>query len=139
MSINSRLLVLLQQNSRATVTELASQLGVSRITVKEHMQRLEKEAIASYTVKLKDEITAQQVRALVLIAVDQGMMKQLSSQLRGIHSVVALHSISGEYDYAATLCADNTALLDQDIDRISETEGVLRTMTSVILSTKFSR
>ena len=53
--------------------------------------------------------------------------------------VKSLRSISGEYDYGALIREQSTQALDEGIDRIIELEGVQRTMTSVILSTKFDR
>ncbi|CAH0992331.1 hypothetical protein SIN8267_02450 [Sinobacterium norvegicum] len=139
MTINKQLLKALTSNSRRSVTDLAKQLGLSRITVKQHMEQLERQVIDGYTVRLKEDVEAKKIKTLVLIAVDQKMIKRLTEQLRKIESVVELASISGEYDYAATLSADNTASIDNDIDTISQIEGIQRTMTSVILSTKFRR
>jgi DNA-binding Lrp family transcriptional regulator len=139
MALNNDLLKALTANSRSSVTELAKKLGLSRITVKQHMEQLERQVIDGYTVRLKTEIEAKQIKVLVLIAVDQKMIQRLTEQLRKIASVIELASISGEYDYAATLSADNTTTIDNDIDTISQIEGIQRTMTSVILSTKFRR
>ncbi len=137
--IDNRLLKLLQHNSRCSITDLASKLGVSRITVKQHMSRLEKSIIERYSIELKELVLTQQVRAIVFIAVEQRWSQALAAKLRTITSVKSLDSISGEYDYVAHLCADNTTELDHDMDAISQIDGILRTMTSVILSNKFRR
>jgi len=47
--------------------------------------------------------------------------------------------VSGEFDYMATLRADNTARLDVLLDQIGEIEGVTRTNTSVILALRIDR
>ncbi len=137
--IDNRLLKLLQHNSRCSITDLASQLGVSRITVKEHMSRLEKNIIERYSIQFKERVLTRQVRAIVFITVEQRWSQPLATKLRAIESIKSLDSISGEYDYIAHLCADNTTELDHDMDAISQIDGILRTMTSVILSNKFRR
>jgi DNA-binding Lrp family transcriptional regulator len=51
----------------------------------------------------------------------------------------ALHSVSGPSDMLAVVEADDVPLLDAALDRIGAIEGVERTQSSIILSTKFER
>lgn len=134
------LLALLQENSRLSITDLAKRLSVSRVTAQERLRRLEaRRVIQGFTVRLNPDIERQQVSALVLIATDQKLSGQMVKALEKMETVKSLTSISGEYDYAAQVRADNTQALDDAIDDIIATKGVMRTMSSVILSTKFER
>ncbi len=134
------LLTLLQENSRLSVTDLAKRLGVSRVTAQERLRRLEaRKVVLGYTVRLNPDFERQQVSALVLIATDQKLSGQMVKALEKLGAVKSLTSISGEYDFAAQVNADNTQTLEEAIDEIAALEGVHRTMTSVILSTKFER
>ena len=134
------LLALLSENSRRSVTELAKRLGVSRVTAQERMRRLEERKIVQgYTVRLNPEFEQQQVSAMVLIETNQKQSGQIVNALKKMPAVKSLRSISGEYDYGALIREQSTQALDEGIDRIIELEGVQRTMTSVILSTKFER
>jgi DNA-binding Lrp family transcriptional regulator len=50
-----------------------------------------------------------------------------------------LHSVSGEVDFIAVAATASVAEMDQVIDRIGALDGVERTTSSIILSTKFER
>lgn len=138
--MDQALLALLSENSRLSVTDIAKRLGVSRVTAQERMRRLEeRKVLLGYTVRLHPDFEQQQVSALVLIETNQKQSGQMVKQLEKMPAVKSLTSISGEYDYAALIKEQSTQALDNEIDRIIALEGVHRTMTSVILSTKFER
>ncbi len=59
--------------------------------------------------------------------------------MRAIAQVRALHSVSGDFDMIAGCAAPSVAEMDAVIDRIGELDGVERTTSSIILSTKFDR
>ena len=139
-SLDQQLIDLLASNSRQSVTDLAKQLGVSRVTVQERMRRLEKrEVIQGYTIRFNPDYLKSRVVAHILIATDQKTPALLVRQLEKIPGVKALYSISGEFDIFAVLQEESTAALDLQIDRICALTGVRRTQTSVVLSKKFER
>lgn len=70
MKNDQQLLKLLRENSRRSVSDMAAQLGVSRATVQQTMERLERKGvIQSYTIKLNPNFERQQVSAYVMISV----------------------------------------------------------------------
>lgn len=138
--LDQRLLALLTENSRASVTQLAQKLGVTRLTVQTHMERLERDRIIQgYTVRRDEGFLRRQVAAHILIAADQKQLPVLVKALVKISELKSLYSISGEYDLVAELRADSTEALDQAMDRMTQIPGVLRTLTSVLLSKKYER
>jgi DNA-binding Lrp family transcriptional regulator len=50
-----------------------------------------------------------------------------------------LASVSGAFDYMATLRAESTARLDELLDDIGEIDGVMKTHTSVLLALRVDR
>ncbi|WP_297435474.1 TRASH domain-containing protein [Thermococcus sp.] len=66
--LDLKLIYLLMDNSRLSISELAERLGVSRPTVKSRLEKLEKEGvILGYTVKLNPELLrAHNVVALIV-------------------------------------------------------------------------
>ncbi len=66
--LDLKLIYLLMDNSRLSISELAERLGVSRPTVKSRLDRLEKEGIIQgYTIKLNPELLrAHNVVALII-------------------------------------------------------------------------
>lgn len=134
------LLSLLSENARASVSELARRLGLSRTTVQARIERLERSgAIAGYTVRLSTAAERALVRAFVMIVVKPRHAGQTIAELKDIREVRTLHSISGEVDLMAVVAAASVAALDAVVDRIGALEGVERTRTSVIMATKFDR
>lgn len=135
-----RLLALLSENARAPVAELGRSLGLSRTTVQSRIERLERRGvIAGYAVRLSDEHERGQVRAHVLITVFAKLAARVETELRNIPEVRALHSVSGQFDMIAVITAPSIGELDRAIDRIGALEGVERTMSSIILSTRIER
>jgi len=56
-----------------------------------------------------------------------------------IEGVRNIYSVSGPHDLITEVTASNMAELDAMIDRIIEIDGVERTVSSVILSTRLKR
>ncbi len=135
-----KLLDLLRANARIPTAALARTLGVSRTTVQSRIERLEKaNIITGYTVRLADTIEQGQVKAHVMITVAPKLSPRVGAELRKLVEVRALHTISGAYDLIAVISTRSTSELDNIVDQIGAIPGVERTMTSIILSTKFER
>ncbi|WP_425453042.1 Lrp/AsnC family transcriptional regulator [Bosea caraganae] len=135
-----QLLVLLTENARAPVAELGRKLGLSRTTVQSRIERLERRGtIAGYTARLSDEHERGQVKAHVLITALPKLAAGVESALRRIPEVRTLHSVSGQFDMIAIVVAPSIGELDQLIDRIGALDGVERTISSIILSTRIER
>lgn len=138
--LDHKLLLKLSDNSRTSVSDLAKALGVSRITVQNHMDLLErKHVIKGYTIRWHPDYVEQQIEAHILIATDQKRIDKIVAALKELTVIKSLSSISGEYDLVAQLMAGSTQALDQAMDKMSNIEGVIRTQTSVLLSKKFER
>jgi DNA-binding Lrp family transcriptional regulator len=134
------LLALLRDNSRATTSELARQLDLSRSTVQGRLNRLlERQVIAGFTLQLGENYSAHLVRAQVLIELDQKLTGQAQAELKKIQKVTALYAISGAYDMIAMVEAHSTGELSRLLDEIAGLDGIARTNSSVILETKFER
>ncbi|MDQ6437579.1 Lrp/AsnC family transcriptional regulator [Mesorhizobium sp. LHD-90] len=135
-----QLLALLSENARASTSELARRLGLSRTTVQARIERLEREGvIVGYGVRLSDEFERNIVRAHVLVTVGPKALPRVTAELASIPEVKTLHSVSGSFDLIAIVAAQSISELDHLIDRIGEVEGVERTLSSIILSTRISR
>jgi DNA-binding Lrp family transcriptional regulator len=74
-----------------------------------------------------------------MIKVGPKETRAVSAALRAIAQVRVVHSVSGDVDLIAVAATASVAEMDQVIDRIGALEGVERTTSSIILSTKFER
>lgn len=134
------LLALLRDDARASTAELARKLGLSRTTVQSRMERLRRErVIVGYTVVVPDELEADLVRAHVLITLAPKRSGAIEAALRGIPELRVLHSVSGPFDLIAIVAAASIGELDALIDRIGGLDGVERTTSAIVLSTRIQR
>ena len=134
------LLALLRDDARAPTAELARRLKLSRTTVQSRMERLQRRrVIAGYTVVVPDELEADLARAHVLITLAPKRSGAIEIALRKIPEVRVLHSVSGPFDLIAVVAAASIGELDALIDRIGGLDGVERTTSAIVLSTRIQR
>lgn len=139
-STDEQLLSILREDARAPTAEIARRLQLSRTTVQSRIRRLERAGvIQGYTVRVAEAVEQDRLRAHILITV---MTKQTIAVVRALHElpeVRSLHSVSGTHDLVAIVVAASVQDMDVLTDRIGALDGVERTTTSLILSTKFER
>ena len=75
----------------------------------------------------------------MLITALPKLAARVEAELRRIPEIRTLHSVSGQFDMIAVVVAPSIGELDGLIDRIGALEGVERTMSSIILSTRIER
>ena len=139
-TVDQELLALLRDNARATTSELARRLGLSRSTVQSRLNRLlESRVITGFTVQLGESYADSLIRAHVLIELEQKLTGQAQARLKNMRRVTALYAISGAYDMIAMVEAHSTDELSRLLDEIADLDGIARTNSSVILETKFER
>ena len=132
-----KLVGLLRADGRATALSLARRLGVSRGTVQNRMARLEKDrVILGYTVRLAAAVEAPHITALMNIAVDSNREDGVRLALQTDPAVRVLHSTTGRWDLVAELQAATLPAFDRVLERIRRVEGIGRTETSILLSTR---
>lgn len=134
------LIRLLEADSRLPTATLARRLGVSRTTVQTRIDRLTSAGvIAGFTVRLGDPLESRRVRGHVLVTAAPKAARHIEATLRTMAQVEALHSVSGAYDMIVEVAAGSIEDLDKVLDDIGLIEGVERTTSSIILSTRIRR
>lgn len=140
MKNESELLRLLQENSRRTVSDLANKLGLSRATVQQTMDRLERKGvIQGYTIKINPHYQQRQVSAYVMISVIPKKTADIVRQIQKYPQLDMLCTISGQYDLIAKVTEATTEALDSIIDGIATLDGVEKTLSHIVLSRKVDR
>jgi DNA-binding Lrp family transcriptional regulator len=138
--IDEKLLLALRDNARASTARLARLVGRSRTSVQSRLERLEREGvIVGYSVRVAPEHELGAVRAHVMIKVGPKEARAVTAALKAVPQVRVLHSVSGDVDLIAVAATASVAEMDEVIDRIGVLDGVERTTSSIILSTKFER
>lgn len=134
------LLALLGENARMPVATIAKRLAISRTTAQARLERLERlGVIAGYGVRLSERYASGLVRAHILVTIAPKSLTAVATSIGRVQAVTELHSVSGAFDLIAMIAAPTIADLDRIIDEIGGIEGVERTQSSIILSTRISR
>ncbi len=134
------LLSVLREDARASVAEIARRLDLSRTTVQSRIGRLERSGvIRGYTVRVADEVDQGRLRAHVLITVLPKRLAAVVGALHAMPQIRSLHSVSGAHDLVAMAVVETVQEMDDLADRVGTLDGVERTTSSIILSTKFER
>ena len=134
------LINLLKVNARASVSELARQLGVSRTTAQDRLTRLEeKGVITGYTVRLSAETSEAGVSAYVMISFEPRKAASIVKTLKTFSAIETLQSVSGKIDLMARVAVKTPEALDRLLDKIGAIDGVVSTESALVLSTKLDR
>ncbi|MEE9348070.1 MAG: Lrp/AsnC family transcriptional regulator [Robiginitomaculum sp.] len=137
---DQQVLTLLRENARMSTTDLAKILGLSRSTVQKRLERLEDTGvIEGYTVQLSAAYLDKEIKAHVSVTAQPKMLGETIEAMKHIAGVRAVYSVSGPFDMIAEVAAMSVRELDALIDSIIEIDGVERTVSSVILSTRLKR
>lgn len=135
-SQDHRLLALLRENARLSVAQLAKQLGVSRGTVQNRIDKLvEQRVLLGFTVRTTSESAAYRVRAVMLISVEGDRSDAILKTLRGYPEIRALHTTNGRWDIVAELGTDSLETFDEALRSIRTIKGISNSETSLLLST----
>lgn len=137
---DEKLLSLLRLNARTSISDLARELNLSRSTVQNRIERLERTGvIKGYSVVYGGEFVKSLVSAHVLIKEKQELTAKTKLELQKIKQVTELYITSGEYDLIAVVQTQSLEHLSMAIEEIGALKGVERTNSSVLLETRFKR
>jgi DNA-binding Lrp family transcriptional regulator len=135
-----KLIDALRADARRPVADLARALELSRTTVQSRIERLERTGvITGYTLRLSDAHERGQIHAYVLITLAPRQAPGVIAAVSRMPAVRLLQSLSGPYDLIAEVAAPSVDEMDRLIDAIGVLEGVERTTSSIVLSTKIDR
>lgn len=128
---------MLRRNARASLSELAADLGVQRNTVRARMAKLvEAGDIVGFTVETKADISDYPVRGLMMLEIAGRQSEKVAAALLKRPEVQAVHSTNGKWDYIAEIGAETLEAFDAALTAIRRTEAIGRTETSILLSTR---
>jgi len=95
--------------------------------------------ILGYAAQLAPEREQGAVRAHVMVKVEPKREASVGAALRTMDEVRLLHTVAGPFDMIVVAAADTVGQIEAVIDQIGRLEGVERTTSSIILSTKLER
>lgn len=134
--IDQKLIARLRHNGRRSISDLASDLGISRATVRARIGRLEQSRqIVGYTVVLGSDATDQRIRGIMMIEVDGHAADRVIQRLQGFPEISTIHTTNGRWDLIVELGTDNLGELDAVLRRIRLVPGITNSETNLLLAT----
>jgi DNA-binding Lrp family transcriptional regulator len=137
---DEELISILRCNARASVSDIARSLNVSRTAIQNRINKLEnKGIIKSYSIELGEIYKKQLTSINVSLKVKPKLRKNVGIALRKIHQISTIYSISGEFDLLMIIEVQTLQDLSAILEVICNLDGVERTNSSIILDTIFER
>jgi DNA-binding Lrp family transcriptional regulator len=134
--LDRRIIAHLRVDGRASLSKLASALGVARGTVQNRLDRLlDTGALLGFTVRVREDYNEFCVRAVMMIEVTGKSTTQVIQRLRGITEIRALHTTNGNWDLVADIHVANLSDFDRVLREVRMIDGVANSETSLLLST----
>lgn len=135
--LDMRLVSLLRHDGRRSVSDLASDLKVSRATVRARMEKLVGSGeVLGFTAVLRDDWRDLPIRAVTLVVVDGHNTEPVIRALGAMTEVRAIHSTNGKWDLVLDVATRDLAAFDDALNRIRLIEGITGTETNLLLNTR---
>ena len=136
-----RILDLLQENCKRPLAAIGEKVGLSAPAVTERIHKLEQAGIVTgYVALLDGRKLGIDVTAFIGVAI--GHPRAIDSFERGIEGlddVLECHHVTGLHTLMLKVKTESTETLVELIDRIRSIEGVSRTETLIVLSSRSER
>jgi len=130
--LNWAILKLLQQNARASFSEIGRKIGLTSPAVAERVKKMEDAGvISSYKVNLSHQKTGYQLRAMITLRAFTGRLKAFLETVPNYKEVINCYRITGNENIIMEVILHDQAHLERLIDRLI-TYG--ETRTHIILS-----
>ena len=134
------ILALLREDGRASTAQLGRRHGLSRTTVHSRIERLlARRVITGFTVRMGPDQEREQIQAQVLITLVPKLQARAEAALRRLPEVRKLYAVSGQHDSIAVVVTETVAEMDRLLDLIGSLDGIDRTVSSIVLSTRINR
>ncbi|MEP5760045.1 MAG: Lrp/AsnC family transcriptional regulator [Litoreibacter sp.] len=132
---DKRLLAILRQDARTSVTTLAATLNLSRTTVQNRIDRLTSTGVIKrFTVEVDATVDTHLIKAVMSIELEGQLSSSVIAAMRRIKEVGSLHTTNGNWDLVAHIEAYSLAEFDRVLRQVREIRGVLNSETSLLLS-----
>ncbi len=137
-SIDVKILEVLQENARVSISELSKRVNLSLSAVSERLKKLEASGIIlQYTTILNPEILNKQLAAIMMISLENpSQPEEFLKFVQENPDILECDYIAGEYDYAIKVVTSNTVELGNIMNRIKGVSSIKRTQTNVVLRTQ---
>ena len=135
-AVDTKIIKILQGNSRTTASDIAESIGMSVPAVSERLRKLENaNIIDKYTVILNHRRLGKEITAIMFVSLSSpDYMEAFNQLILTEPDVLECHYVTGEFDYHLKIITSSTYSLEQLLFRIKAAVGVDKTSTYIVLS-----
>jgi DNA-binding Lrp family transcriptional regulator len=139
--IDVQIVALLRENARRSFQDIGKRVSLSAPAVKRRVDRLEREGvIRGYSATVDPAAFGWPTHAFVELFCEGHMSgTEVREAVAAYPEVEGAYTIAGAPSAIIHVRAADTRHLEEALERIRETPGVMRTQTQVVLSTLFER
>lgn len=135
-----KILELLQRNSRATMQELAQEVGLSATPCWTRVKRMESAGvIRRYGIKIDQAALGYADTVIVQLTLDShtdSMIEKFGKALEDIPEVIDAYLVSGDYDYIVRIAVRDTRDYERLLrERLYKIPGIRHSKSSFVLRT----
>jgi len=137
-----QILTLLQQDARQSNAALAEQVGLTASTVHERVKKLERKGvIKGYSARVDAELLGKPIAAFIRLTVDSLRESYVDSKNSVMEvclkepDILECHGVAGEDCYVLKVRVASPQALETLIERIRCNAPIVRTITSIVMST----
>ena len=140
-AIDQRIVALMREDARRSFSDIGKRVSLSAPAIKRRVDRLEADGvIKGYTTTVDHAAFGWHAHAFVELFCEGRMSATEVREAVMAHSEVeAAYTVAGAASAILHLRAEDNQHLEDALERIRETDGVLRTQTQIVLSTLLER
>ncbi|NVM44773.1 MAG: Lrp/AsnC family transcriptional regulator [Candidatus Lokiarchaeota archaeon] len=133
--VDLNILGVLSKNSRENYNQIALKLEKSPVTIKKHVEELEKEGvIKGYGIDIDFEKLGYDIIATIEITVSKGKMIEVETDIAENPNVFGVYDITGDYDALVFARFKTRKELSEMVKKLHASPNVERTNTHLILN-----
>ena len=126
-----KIVELLKKDARLSVRKLAKLTGLKPSTVHVRIQKLLKEKIVEYSVKVSSDALNENFVGFVFISTDKELEKETFSDSK----IKEVFSITGEYDTLVKARCRDSADFNSLVSKLKSKPGIKKMLTNVAMGT----
>ena len=136
-TIDAKILNVLQENARVSISELSKRVHLSLSAVSERLKKLESSGIIDqYTTILNSASLDKQISSIMLVSLeDPSKIDEFLKFIDENDEILEAYHITGDADYSLKIITSSMQGLESIINKIKTVSAVRKTQTSVVLST----
>lgn len=127
----------LRQNGRASISDIAGTLKITRTTARNRLEKLTQGGeIVGFTVLTRSDVATHPVRGLMMLEIVGRHTEKIARILGKIPEVQAIHSTNGVWDLIIEVGTQTLEQFDKVLTDIRRNEAITKSETNLLLSTR---